>query len=293
MARIGIGVPVRNGADYLAESLEALRTQTFEDIEVLIGDNGSGDATPEICADFAARDSRFRHVRRAENLGALANFQDLRRRSTAEYFCWRAHDDLSAPNFLEELAAVHGRKPEIGLALAEVRAIADDRPRPRVFAWRDPPVGRRTLQIKAQIFTSHLSWIYGLWHRETLGRLQDRVLADYPHRWGADHLTILPLILQRRIGGTNRTHFVKRIFRCGLTRAQRRAKTPGEGEMRTLRADFDRVARAIIDEQEFSEAERHRLLAVLPRYVDEHAYKRSTLWAHRLRRRLGIGPRSG
>ena len=84
MARVGIGVPVYNGGLMLADSLECLRTQSFEDFEVVIGDNASDDETADICADFAARDNRFRHLRRPENLGSLPNFQDLRRQSDAQ-----------------------------------------------------------------------------------------------------------------------------------------------------------------------------------------------------------------
>ena len=80
MARVGIGVPVYNGGTMLAQSLECLRTQSFEDIDVVIGDNASDDQTADVCADFAARDSRFRHIRRPENLGSLRNFQIPARR---------------------------------------------------------------------------------------------------------------------------------------------------------------------------------------------------------------------
>ena len=45
MARVGIAVPVRNGGALLVEALECLRTQTFEDFEVVIGDNASDDET--------------------------------------------------------------------------------------------------------------------------------------------------------------------------------------------------------------------------------------------------------
>src|SRR5210317_222486 len=106
MARVGIGVPVYNGGPLLAESLECLRTQSFEDFEVVIGDNASDDETAETCARYAAMDNRFRPLRRPENIGSLGNFQSLRAESGAELFCWRAYDDLSAPDFVEKLVAL-------------------------------------------------------------------------------------------------------------------------------------------------------------------------------------------
>ena len=132
MARVGIGVPVYNGGPLLAESLECLRTQTFEDFEVVIGDNASDDETAETCARYAAMDSRFRHLRRPENIGSLGNFQTLRAESGAELFCWRAYDDLSAPDFVGKLVALFDADPATRLAVCEVRSAADDRGAPRI-----------------------------------------------------------------------------------------------------------------------------------------------------------------
>jgi GT2 family glycosyltransferase len=43
-----VGLPVYNGENYLAESLEALLGQRFEDFELVISDNASTDATADI-----------------------------------------------------------------------------------------------------------------------------------------------------------------------------------------------------------------------------------------------------
>ena len=290
MARVGIGVPVFNGGELLRQSLECLRTQSFEDIEVLIGDNASDDRTAEICAGFAARDSRFRHLRRPENIGALANFVDLLARSEAELFMWRAHDDLSDANYVEALAGLLDRDPAIDLAVGNVASRPDDRARPRVYPWRPPPSAPRIARIVHQLFASHASWIYGLWRRPVLQREQARVDAVYSHPWGGDHLTCFPLILDGRIGGTRATGFTQRIIRAGTTRAERQARRPGIGFMRALRAEFAAVAWAEIDRRDFSPAGRAVLAAVMPTYIDRRAYPRAKLMRRTIRYRLGLAP---
>ena len=59
MVPITIGVPVYNGADLLDESLACLARQTFGDFKVLIYDNASTDATPEIARRWAERDPQL------------------------------------------------------------------------------------------------------------------------------------------------------------------------------------------------------------------------------------------
>ncbi len=47
--RLSIGLPVYNGEKYLAESLDALLDQSYEDFELIISDNASTDGTTAIC----------------------------------------------------------------------------------------------------------------------------------------------------------------------------------------------------------------------------------------------------
>ena len=288
MARVGIGVPVFNGGEMLRESLECLRTQGFEDIEVTIGDNASTDATGDIAAEYAARDSRFRHLRRPENIGALANFVDLLGRSEADLFMWRAHDDLSDAGYVAALAGLLDRDPGIDLAVGNVVSRPDDRARPRLYPYRPSPSGPRIARVVHGLFASHASWIYGLWRRPALAREQARVDAVYTHPWGGDHLTVLSLILDGRVGGTQLTAFTQRIIRAGTTRGERQARRPGIGFMRDLRAQFAAVAWAEIDRRDFSAAERAVLAAVMPRYIDRRAYPRAKLMRRAIRYRLGL-----
>ena len=51
-------MPVRNGQRWLSKAIDSALTQTFADFELLIIDDGSVDATPEILANYRARDPR-------------------------------------------------------------------------------------------------------------------------------------------------------------------------------------------------------------------------------------------
>lgn len=113
MPRVSLGLPVYNGENYLAEAIDCLLAQTFEDFELIICDNASTDRTEEICRAAAARDPRVRYHRNEINLGAAPNFNLAFDLSVGEYFKWVAHDDLIAPSYVEQCVAVLDGQPEV------------------------------------------------------------------------------------------------------------------------------------------------------------------------------------
>lgn len=53
-------IPIYNASTYLAFSLESLLSQPFQDFELILVDDGSTDASPSICDEYAAKDERIR-----------------------------------------------------------------------------------------------------------------------------------------------------------------------------------------------------------------------------------------
>src|SRR5918992_3329928 len=99
--KVSIGVPVHNGGTYLAEVLEGLLAQSFEDFEIVISDNASTDCTAEICHAYRNKDPRVRYFRSEQNLGAAWNHNRVFELSVAPLIKWAACDDLHEPLFLE------------------------------------------------------------------------------------------------------------------------------------------------------------------------------------------------
>lgn len=66
--KLSIITPVYNGADFLPALAEAVRQQQFTDWELLLVDDGSSDASPVLCDNLAAQDSRIRVIHK-ENGG--------------------------------------------------------------------------------------------------------------------------------------------------------------------------------------------------------------------------------
>ncbi len=79
MSRVSIIIPIYNIVGYLHRCLDSVLSQTLEDIEVLLIDDGSTDGSEKICDEYAERDSRVKvfhlengGVSRARNMGISA-----------------------------------------------------------------------------------------------------------------------------------------------------------------------------------------------------------------------------
>ena len=111
--KVSIGLVVYNGENYLTDAINALLAQTFTDFELIISDNGSDDRTPELCCHYSERDSRIRYFREDRNRGCAWNYNRVVELARGEYFMWAAHDDLWAPEFLEQLVEILDREPTV------------------------------------------------------------------------------------------------------------------------------------------------------------------------------------
>lgn len=120
---VSMGLPVYNGEEYLAAALDSLLSQTLEDFELIISDNGSTDRTGEICRRYAERDIRIRLYREDENRGACWNFNRVFQLSRGLYFKWAAADDLCDPTFLARCVEILERDPTVVCCHSRTRQI--------------------------------------------------------------------------------------------------------------------------------------------------------------------------
>ncbi|GAA4568383.1 bifunctional glycosyltransferase/CDP-glycerol:glycerophosphate glycerophosphotransferase [Planotetraspora kaengkrachanensis] len=104
MPRISVIVPIYDVELYLPACLESVAAQTWEDIDVVMVDDGSPDSSAEIAGRFAARDGRFRLIRQA-NLGLGAARDRGVRHATGDFLAFLDSDDLLPPYALEHMLA--------------------------------------------------------------------------------------------------------------------------------------------------------------------------------------------
>ena len=244
--RVSIGLPVYNGARYLAQTLDDLLGQTFENLEVVACDNASTDATPDLLADYARRDARLVVVRNPINVGALANANLATTRARAALFALAAYDDRHAPDFVARLVAALDADPGAAVAYGRQTLIGDDgRPfrfHPHVRAWsdaggnryaydgaleRDLP-GGPVARLRAVLRSNDVNApIHGLFRREALARIGG-------HRvHGSDRLIVAHAALLGRFAFVDAPLFGYRIHGAStffLTREDWLAREAGHAD---------------------------------------------------------------
>ena len=292
MAAITIGVPVYNEAARLAGCLEHLRAQTFPDFEVLIFDNASTDATGEIAQAFCARDPRFGYVRQPVNRGAIGNFNDVLRAAQSPYFIWRAADDSADLDYLEVLHGLLEADPSKQLAVGRIvgtfRGEVERTTRfPRLKG--DGGLSDRWRLM----FGASPSWVYGLYRREALIPILDRIVRDYgDDTWAWDFLLMLPFFMDAAVAGTNATSFEAALRpRRGEPGQKPPPRTEPDLDGRlALRRRFLVIAQSFVDERIAPGPGRALWAGLLWRYADRRVYKTRHILRRSARRLIGLKP---
>ena len=102
MEKIDILLATYNGSKYLHEQLDSILSQSYENINVIIRDDGSSDNTVMIVEEYEKKDSRVRLLSdNLGNLGFVRNFEELMKNSTSEYLMFSDQDDIWYNNKVE------------------------------------------------------------------------------------------------------------------------------------------------------------------------------------------------
>jgi glycosyltransferase involved in cell wall biosynthesis len=105
---VSVVIPVFNGSEFLRQAIESVLAQTYEDVELVVVDDGSTDDTAVIAQSFGDR-LAYHHQ---ENMGVAAALNRGIRASRGKYIAWLSHDDEFLPRKLERQMSFINQHPE-------------------------------------------------------------------------------------------------------------------------------------------------------------------------------------
>lgn len=113
---VSVLTPVYNGADYLAECIESVLAQTYQNFEYIIVNNCSTDRTLEIAKEYAAKDPRIRVHDNNKFVGVIENHNKAFRLMSpeAKYCKVVSGDDFIFPNCIQKMVEFAEANPTVG-----------------------------------------------------------------------------------------------------------------------------------------------------------------------------------
>jgi GT2 family glycosyltransferase len=114
---VTINLIVWNGEKYIRHCLDAVKAQTYENIEVNILDNNSQDKTKEI---IKSEYSEFNLVEKEKNIGLGGGMEELLERTNGKYKVFLCVDVLMNPDFVEVAVDTMEKNPKVGALQAKI-----------------------------------------------------------------------------------------------------------------------------------------------------------------------------
>ena len=200
---VSIIVPIYNAQDHIARCVESIRRQTYENLEILLLNDGSQDVSLQVCQMYAGVDKRIVLIDKA-NSGVAATRNLGLRRARGEYLQFVDADDTLQPN-ATELLVDRALGADADLVIAHYNRIRPPRPRSEEAAARHPQALRpdrvqtfgfllegamNKEEFAARLMQEPASFYYGvMWnklYRAALVRAHEDVVCAEDLDWSED-----------------------------------------------------------------------------------------------------------
>lgn len=121
---ISIIVPIYNTEKYLERCVTSLINQTYKNIEIILVDDGSPDASPALCDKFAKSDKRIKVIHK-KNGGVSSARNTGLENAKGKYICFVDSDDCLSETYISSLYSAY--KTDTDLVVCGFTIIDDDK----------------------------------------------------------------------------------------------------------------------------------------------------------------------
>lgn len=102
IVKVSIIVPIYNVDQYIEKCIGSIMQQTYQNLEIILVDDGSPDDSGKIADEYALRDNRIKVIHK-KNAGVSAARNTGIDAATGDYICFSDGDDYVMPNYVEHL----------------------------------------------------------------------------------------------------------------------------------------------------------------------------------------------
>ncbi|MCX2837490.1 glycosyltransferase [Salinimicrobium sp. MT39] len=122
---VSICIPTYNGEQFIKETLNSIKSQSYTNFEVVVSDDNSTDNTLEVVRKFAEEVDFPIYIFHHRPKGIGANWNNSIRRANGKYIKFLFQDDLLEPNCLNEMVSIFGFNNEIGLVVSKRKFLVE------------------------------------------------------------------------------------------------------------------------------------------------------------------------
>ena len=163
------------GGDALPVTLECLRTQTYQNLDVLISVDADDQQSARACAPFLQSDSRFRIQVQPSRLGWAGNTDWTMRERRGAFYIFQQHDDQVSPTYVADLVEAAIRAPDAAICFAEMEYSGNRSMIQRGTPLSGPPVARALTYLEGMDFAP----LRGLIRGSALASTSGLLLSDF------------------------------------------------------------------------------------------------------------------
>jgi glycosyltransferase involved in cell wall biosynthesis len=120
---VTIVLPVHNGIQYLAQSIESCLNQTYQNVELIIVDDCSTDESPACIEKYANSDRRVRVITNETNKRLPASLNIGFSYSSGDYLTWTSDDNYYDDNAIETMMNYLDNHANVGFVYADMKII--------------------------------------------------------------------------------------------------------------------------------------------------------------------------
>lgn len=276
-------VPTWRASRFIEATLDALESQRYSNLEILISDDASPDDTAARCEAYVARDPRFRLIRQPRNLGWAGNVNALLRAARADYLLFAFQDDLIASDYIERCVALLEAKPSAVMAFPDIALVGQDgRRESKTYSRLDGVTDR----LARGLWVARQRGSWWIPNRGVFRASAARAIGGLRHHGAGEFSADWPWLLHMSLLG----EFVRIPEQlCTKIYQPSSLSRSWNFSMRAWSA-VTFSAMASVREAPISISEKLALHASLTRFLSRHLWRTLRRWPGRASRRLGLQP---
>ena len=171
---ISVGIPTYNRSVGILRTLNSIWAQQYPNLEVVISDNCSTDDTQEVIQQVSKEHPEIKFHHQKTNIGMIANFEFVLRKSNGKYFMWVADDDALEAGVLLKYVAYLETHPAYSIVSGEIKYWLDNKQdlSERGFTFEQKSSSLRVLGYYSKVVYGGM--MHGLMRRELTSKVSLR-----------------------------------------------------------------------------------------------------------------------